>query len=115
MDAEAPTAPRMTLAQRCYESYAEGVAWSAHDGSALPRWDEVAAHVQLAWAAFAGATLAGADLESAYHRAYLGITGGMAAGGGPAPTMAYLRASRPQAAAAWEAAHRRAGTGLGVG
>ena len=102
----------MTLAQRCYESYAEGVAWSAHDGQALPRWDEVAPHVQLAWAAFTGAVLAGSDLDSAYHRAYLGLTGGMAAGGGPAPSMAYLRANKPQAAAAWEAACRRARTGM---
>lgn len=108
----AAEAPRMTLVQRAYERYAEAVSWQAHDGSPLPRWDEVAEHIRLAWAAFTGAALAGADLESAYHRAYLGITGGMAAGGGPAPAMAYLRAHRPQAAAAWEAAHRRASTGM---
>jgi hypothetical protein len=59
--------------------------------------------------------LAGSDLEAAYERAYLGLLGRMAAGGGPAPSMAYLRTNRPQAAAAWEAAHRRAGTGVGVG
>lgn len=109
---DAPTAPRMTLAQRAYETYALGVAWSAHDGSALPRWDEVAAHVQLAWAAFTGAVLSGADLDSAYHRAYLGLLGGMAAGGGPAPTMAHLRTNRPQVVEAWEAAHRRVATGM---
>lgn len=112
MDAKAPVAPRMTLAQRAYETYAESVSWVAHDGQALPRWDEVAEHIRLAWAAFAGATLAGADLDSAYHRAYLGLLGGMAAGGGPAPTIDYLRAHRPQAAAAWEAAHRRIATGM---
>lgn len=111
----AAEAPRMTLVQRAYESYAEAVSWAAHDGSPLPRWDEVVPHIQLAWGAFAGATLAGADLEAAYHRAYLGITGGQASGGGPAPAMAYLRTNRPQAAAAWAAAHRRAGTGVGVG
>ncbi len=105
-------APRMTIAQRCYECYAEGMAWTAHDGSPLPRWDEVAEHVRLAWGAFAGAVLAGADLDAAYHRAYLGLLGGMAAGGGPAPTMAHLRAHSPQIAAAWEAAHRRVSTGM---
>jgi len=112
MDAKAPAAPMMTLAQRAYETYAEAVSWQAHDGSPLPRWDEVAEHMRLAWAAFTGAALAGADLESAYHRAYLGLLGGVAAGGGPAPAMDWLRANRPQAAAAWEAAHRRAATGM---
>lgn len=112
MDAKTPATPRMTLAQRAYETYAESVSWQAHDGSPLPRWDEVAEHMRLAWAAFTGAALAGADLESAYHRAYLGITGGIAAGGGPAPTMAYLRTNRPQVVEAWEAAHRRIATGM---
>lgn len=112
MDAKAPAAPMMTLAQRAYETYAESVSWVAHDGQALPRWDEVAEHIRLAWAAFTGAVLSGADLDAAYHRAYLGLLGGEAAGGGPAPTMAYLRTNRPQAAAAWEAAHRRVATGM---
>lgn len=93
-----------TPAKRAYEAYALNQSGKAHDGSPLPGWEQVAPHIREAWAAFAGAVMVGADLEDAYHRAYLGAVGGKSASGGPAPSMPWFLEHRPHIVAAWAVA-----------
>jgi hypothetical protein len=91
-------------AKNAYEAYCRHQGDKDHAGNPLPTWDNVSAENKKAWEAFAAAAGAGVPVNNAYNDNYLGVTGGKAVSGAPAPTWVFFAVNRADIAGAWTAA-----------